>query len=98
MQDLDIDIRIRLGDFDLVVAHAFSGTGTTSLFGPSGSGKSTLLRIIAGLECGAHGQVRVGDENRQSEAPRLLVPAHRRDVALGLQEARLLPHLNVAGN
>ncbi|MEC9345463.1 MAG: molybdenum ABC transporter ATP-binding protein, partial [Pseudomonadota bacterium] len=53
---------------------------------------------IAGLECGAHGHVRFGDENWQSEAPRLFVPAHRRDVALVFQDARLFPHLNVAGN
>lgn len=95
---LSVDVRLRLGSFDLDIAHDFPGQGTTSIFGPSGSGKSTLLRVIAGLERGASGQVSFGPAPWQAERQGRFVPAHRRGVALVFQDARLFPHLDVAGN
>jgi molybdate transport system ATP-binding protein len=108
MTELSLDIRISFGAFDLELAHRMPLEGITALFGPSGCGKSTLLRIIAGLERGARGRVSFGGETWQSEAWQNgtwrggpgaeFVPAHRRGVGYVFQDARLFPHLTVAGN
>lgn len=63
----------------------------TALVGPSGCGKSTLLRIIAGLESESSGAVAIDGED----------PATLRrdgDVAVGFQDASLLPWRSVTSN
>jgi sulfonate transport system ATP-binding protein len=72
----DINLSIREGEF-------------ISIVGSSGCGKSTLLRIIAGLENGYDGTVRLGD--RRIAGPGL-------DRGMVFQEHRLLPWLTVAEN
>ncbi|MGH7641559.1 MAG: ABC transporter ATP-binding protein [Candidatus Dormibacteria bacterium] len=68
----------------------------TAVLGPSGSGKTTLLRVIAGLERGESGQVRLAgemvDDGRQFLRP------ERRRVGYVPQEASLFPHLTVIQN
>jgi len=77
-----------LHDVDLTVA-----TGTvTAVLGPSGSGKSTLLRLVAGLEPGDGGRVRVAGRDVTA------LPAHRRGVGLVFQDHALFPHLDVRAN
>jgi len=60
-----------------------------SIVGASGCGKSTLLRIIAGLENGHEGTVKLG--GRRIAGPGL-------DRGMVFQEHRLLPWLTVEGN
>lgn len=60
-----------------------------SIVGSSGCGKSTLLRIIAGLENGYDGAVRLGD--RRIAGPGL-------DRGMVFQEHRLIPWLTVEQN
>jgi sulfonate transport system ATP-binding protein len=60
-----------------------------ALAGASGCGKSTLLRIIAGLDGGYGGSLRL------SGAP---LAGRSRDIGFVFQEPRLLPWLTVAGN
>ncbi len=60
-----------------------------SIVGSSGCGKSTLLRIIAGLENGFEGSVRLGD--RRISGPGL-------DRGMVFQEHRLLPWMTVEEN
>jgi molybdate transport system ATP-binding protein len=96
MARLEIEIRLRLGDFDLRIDEAAELTGVTALLGPSGSGKSTLLRIIAGLERRASGHIHYAGEAWQQ--PTRHLPAWRRGATLLFQDVRLFPHLNVAGN
>ncbi len=72
----DINLQIREGEF-------------ISIVGSSGCGKSTLLRIIAGLENGHSGTVRLGD--RRVSGPGL-------DRGMIFQEHRLLPWLTVEEN
>lgn len=60
-----------------------------SLVGPSGCGKSTLLRIVAGLDRGYTGTVRLNDALQHGPSSQLGVI---------FQEPRLLPWLSVADN
>lgn len=94
--DLACDVRFegfRLqGGLDLPLA------GVTALFGPSGSGKSTLLRVIAGLERGSAGHVRVSGDTWQDTERGIFVPPWRRRVGFVFQDARLFPHRTVHAN
>ncbi len=60
-----------------------------SLVGASGSGKSTLLRIIAGLEQGFQGELRLRGQRLEGRSP---------DIGFIFQEPRLFPWLSVADN
>jgi sulfonate transport system ATP-binding protein len=60
-----------------------------AVVGRSGCGKSTLLRLLAGLETPSTGHVQLGG------AP---LAAHRDDVRIMFQEARLLPWRTVLQN
>jgi sulfonate transport system ATP-binding protein len=71
-----INLTIKDGEFLIIV-------------GSSGCGKSTLLRIIAGIENGYGGSVRLGD--RSLSGPGL-------DRGMMFQEHRLLPWLTVEQN
>ena len=78
-------------DFDV------SEGGAVALLGSSGCGKSTLLRIIAGLEVPERGEVVISGRPATAGG-RLLVPAHRRGVAMLFQDLALWPNLTVAAN
>lgn len=95
---LSLAVARRLGGFALEVAHDFPLDDVTALFGPSGAGKSLLLRIMAGLDGAARGRVTFGAETWQDSVNGDFVPAHRRGVGYVFQDARLFPHLTVAGN
>jgi len=96
--DLAVDIRMTYPAFQLAVSHRFGLEGITALFGASGCGKSTLLRTVAGLEERAEGRIALGDDVWQDSASGIFVPPHRRGVGYVFQDARLFPHLTVAGN
>ena len=98
MPVLDLDVSISFQPFSLAVTDKMSLDGITALFGPSGCGKSTLLRIISGLETGARGHIRFGEETWLDSAAGLFVPPHRRGVGYMFQDTQLFPHLSVAGN
>ena len=96
---LSLDIRIGIAAFELAVEHELPLAGITALFGHSGSGKTTLLRILAGLERGAEGSIAFNGEVWQATAPlKVFVPTELRNVGYVFQDARLFPHMTVAGN
>lgn len=98
MNELDFDLRISFGNFTLAIEQRVPLHGITALFGPSGCGKSTLLRILAGLERGASGRIALKGETWQAGDGRKALPTHRRGIGYVFQDARLFPHLDVAGN
>jgi molybdate transport system ATP-binding protein len=84
--------------FELNVDLRLPAAGVSALFGPSGSGKTLCLRCFAGLERGCDGRIVVGGEVWQDSAGARFAPPHRRPVGFVFQDARLFPHLTVAGN
>lgn len=80
--DLDVDIKIKKGEF-------------VALAGASGSGKTTLLRILAGLE-DAEGEIEVFDEiwlnSKQKKAPQ------DRKIGFVFQDYALFPNMSVEQN
>ena len=68
-----------------------------ALLGASGAGKSTLLRAIAGLDTPCDGRVRLAGA-LASEPGRVVVPPHRRGVAMVFQDLALWPSLSPFGN
>jgi ABC-type Fe3+/spermidine/putrescine transport system ATPase subunit len=70
---------------------------TVALLGSSGSGKSTLLRLIAGLEVATRGEILIAGKPATRDG-RVLIPPHRRGVAMLFQDLALWPNLTVAGN
>ncbi|MBI4602486.1 MAG: ATP-binding cassette domain-containing protein [Planctomycetes bacterium] len=68
-----------------------------ALLGRSGSGKSTLLRVAAGLEAPASGRVLL-DGREASRGGEILIPPHRRGIAMLFQDLALWPDLTVLWN
>ena len=75
----DVDLTIEDGEFCVFL-------------GPSGCGKSTLLRMVAGLETGYSGQIRIGDRVVDKVEPA------DRQVAMVFQNYALYPHMSVYDN
>src|SRR3989442_13691648 len=73
---------LAVNDFNLEV----KDTEFMVLVGPSGCGKSTALRMLAGLEEGTEGEIKIGDRVVNDTPPR------GPDIAMGFQAYPLLPH------
>ena len=69
----------------------------TALLGPSGCGKSTILRLLAGLEMPSTGEVLLNG-TVISEPNKIVLPPHRRGVAMVFQDLALWPNLSVIQN
>jgi molybdate transport system ATP-binding protein len=95
---LSVAARKRRGDFRLDVAFDLPTPGVVALFGRSGCGKSTLVNVIAGLLQPDAGRIALGGVVWHDTERRIDVPAERRGVGYVFQDARLFPHLRVAGN
>jgi len=97
-ETLTVRVELRFSGFDLNVSEELRLDGVTALFGPSGSGKSTLLRAIAGFETPASGRIGIGNRPWFDSESSVNTPPHLRPVGFMFQDARLLSHLDVAGN
>lgn len=69
----------------------------TAILGPSGCGKSTILRLLAGLEMPSTGEVLLNG-TVISEPNKIVLPPHRRGVAMVFQDLALWPNLSVIQN
>jgi molybdate transport system ATP-binding protein len=94
---LEVDVRRRLGGFELAADFASAGR-LTALFGPSGSGKTTIVNLIAGLARPDTGRIAVDGRTLVDTEARVFVPAHQRRIGYVFQDARLFPHLTVVQN
>ncbi|RVD67674.1 ATP-binding cassette domain-containing protein, partial [Mesorhizobium sp. M4A.F.Ca.ET.029.04.2.1] len=92
-----VEIGHRLGDFAIDASFESAGR-LTALFGPSGSGKSTLINLIAGLIRPERGRIAVDGRVLVDTDTGAFVPMHKRRIGIVFQDARLFPHLSVAGN
>jgi molybdate transport system ATP-binding protein len=95
---LRVSVVKRRGDFTLQAAFAAPTPGVTALFGRSGSGKTTLVDIISGLLPPDEGEVRLADVVLTDTRQAASLPVERRRIGYVFQDARLFPHLSVAGN
>ena len=92
-----VDIRRQLQGFELDVRFESAGR-LTALFGPSGSGKTTLINMIAGLIRPDKGRIEVDGRVLADTDAGIFVPKHKRRIGMVFQDARLFPHMSVAGN
>jgi molybdate transport system ATP-binding protein len=92
-----VDISHRLGDFAIEARFESAGR-LTALFGPSGSGKTTLINMIAGLIRPDKGRIEVDGHVLVDTGAGIFVPKHKRRIGMVFQDARLFPHMSVAGN
>jgi molybdate transport system ATP-binding protein len=95
---LEVSIRRRLGGFDLQVAFSAPTPGVTALFGRSGSGKTSVIDVVAGLAGPDEGRVVADGVVFIDTAKGTALRPERRRVGYVFQDARLFPHLSVAGN
>ena len=96
---LEVSLRHRFGREGFSLDAAFTGgAGVTALFGPSGCGKSSILGAVAGLLRPDAGRVALEGAALLDTARGVCLPPERRRAALVFQDARLFPHLSVAGN
>jgi len=83
--------------FRLDMTCSIADKGVTAIYGPSGSGKSTLLDCIAGLRTpDAGSSIRFAGESWHGNGK--AIPGWQRGIGYVFQDARLFPHLDVAGN
>lgn len=96
MKNLHLDCQLTRPENTINAKADFELPGITALFGPNGCGKTTLLRMIAGLEPATTGTIALNDLqwNRQGKN----IPAHKRNIGLVFQDARLFEHLSVIDN
>jgi molybdate transport system ATP-binding protein len=84
--------------FRLEATFAAATPGVIALFGRSGSGKTTLVNLISGLLRADRAEIRCDGEVLADTRAGTAVPVERRRIGYVFQDARLFPHLSVAGN
>ena len=95
---LRVSLLKRRREFTLDAAFNAPTPGVIALFGRSGSGKTTLIDMLAGLLPPDEGEVQLAGTVLTDTRARLAVAPERRRIGYVFQDARLFPHLTVAGN
>jgi molybdate transport system ATP-binding protein len=95
---LHVALNWRRSEFTLEARFTAATPGVIALFGRSGSGKTTLVNLLAGLLTPAEGEIRLDESVLLDTRAGINVPPERRRIGYVFQNARLFPHLTVAGN
>jgi molybdate transport system ATP-binding protein len=88
----------RRDGFTLDVAVEISASGVVALFGRSGCGKTTLVNVVAGLLRADEARIDIDGVVLEDTRTGTRIPAEKRRIGYVFQDARLFPHLSVAGN
>lgn len=95
---IELNFGRKLGALDLQVDVALPSRGVSALFGRSGAGKSSLINAVAGIVKPDHGRIRVGERVFYDRDSGTDLAIEARGIGYVFQDARLFPHLSVAGN
>lgn len=95
---LQVQLRKRLGAFELEAEFDAGLPGTLVLVGESGSGKSTLLKLLAGLLEPDAGSIHLDGTAAVDVERGDWQPARQRRVGYVAQDYALFPHLRVRDN
>ncbi|MGA2552012.1 MAG: molybdenum ABC transporter ATP-binding protein [Burkholderiaceae bacterium] len=96
--ELELDISVRLGQFQLDAKFTAPARGITALFGRSGAGKTTVINALAGIVRPSRGSIRVDGQTWFDAERAIDLRISERAVGYVFQDARLFPHLNVRSN
>lgn len=94
---LELRLRHEAGGFSMDIAFEAPG-GVTALLGRSGAGKTTVVNAVAGLLRPREALIRLEGRVLTDTAAGVFLPPEKRRVGYVFQDARLFPHLSVAGN
>lgn len=95
---LHVDVRRRLGAFQLDVSFSVDAHAILAVHGPSGSGKTTLINLLAGLDRPDSGRIVVDGRVLFDSKSGVDVKPEKRRVGYVFQDCRLFPHMTVASN
>ncbi len=95
---LRVSLTKRRQEFSLEASFTAPTPGVIALFGRSGSGKTTLIDMLAGLLPPDDGEVQLAGTVLTDTGRGIAVAPERRRIGYVFQDARLFPHLTVAGN
>jgi len=94
---LEVDVSKRLGDVEIAATFT-SPAGITALFGRSGAGKTSVVNMLAGLLRPDRGRICLDGRVLFDADAGIDLPPERRRLGYVFQDARLFPHMSVAGN
>ncbi len=95
--DLVLDIRKKLGNFDVQVRFS-TDCKRIGILGPSGSGKSMTLKMIAGIESPDDGKICFGERVLFDRKRRINMKPQKRKVGYLFQNYALFPNMTVEQN
>lgn len=95
---LDLNIKKRLGVFEIDASFVSRKAGVTALFGSSGAGKTSIINMVAGLVRPDAGHIIVNGRSLFDSEAGLDIPPEKRRIGYIFQDGRLFPHLSVGTN
>ena len=95
---IDVNVKKRLGSFNIDVDFSVSSKGITVLAGASGSGKTSVINMIAGLLKPDAGRISTESTVFFDSEKNINCPVNKRRCGYVFQDDRLFPNMNVRKN